>query len=106
MEEGIHHHSLSSPDLGALIGVASANRNVVLVDMGTGAACHTLRGHKGKYLVTNWSKETKIYHREARGADSFAFWKSSSTGMEASQEIVPCFIAFAMNRNLRNVNTE
>jgi len=55
MEESIHHHSLASPDLGPLIGVASANRNVVLVDMGTGAACHTLRGHKGEVNGLAWS---------------------------------------------------
>jgi len=53
-EEGINHHSLADPAVGPLVAVASKSRNVVLADMHSGAACHTLRGHTGEVFTLAW----------------------------------------------------
>eukprot|EP00088_Acartia_fossae_P018314 TRINITY_DN2057_c0_g1_i1.p1 TRINITY_DN2057_c0_g1~~TRINITY_DN2057_c0_g1_i1.p1 ORF type:complete len:410 (+),score=71.74 TRINITY_DN2057_c0_g1_i1:104-1333(+) len=55
IEEGINHHKLADPSIGALIAVASKSRNVVLADLQTGSSCHTLRGHKGEVYALAWN---------------------------------------------------
>jgi len=54
IEEGINDHKLADPAFGPLIATASKSRNVVLADMNTGAACHTLRGHTGEVFALAW----------------------------------------------------